>query len=232
MDETAVNFLPEDYVEKRVASRWSHLSIGLCIAVMCGVCGTFVMEWRANLAAQEQLNRVSKEYEEEGKKIAEIHMLEDEQERLATKAEVTSVLKERVPRSALLAEFTRLMPKGVDLMSVDLKTRDATEAPRNNRLEAARQQLDGTPENQAVPRPPEKEVTIELVGMAPTDGHVAAFISALGKSPVLEDVNLVYSEEFKFNDETLRRFRVEMRINPDADLDSSIEDEPAKGQKG
>ena len=98
------------------------------------------------------------------------------------------------------------MPKGVSLISLDLKTREMPQTQMPNRLDDARRQMDGQNAPPA-PKPPEKEVALELVGMAPTDGHVAAFISLLGKSALLEDVNLVYSEEFKNNDEMLRRFR-------------------------
>jgi Tfp pilus assembly protein PilN len=218
MNESAVNFLPEDYVEKRVAGRWTFICIGLCIAVMCVVFGTFFMQMRTKAAAQEALDQVNHEYEEAGKRLAEMQTLEHEKQTMMVKAEVTAVLLERVPRSVLLAELTKLMPKGVSLISMELKTHEATEPHRANRLEAARRQMEGTPENQAAPRAPDKEVSLELVGMSPSDGQVAAFISALGKSALLEDVNLVFSEEFANNNETLRRFRVDMRINPDADI--------------
>ncbi len=222
MNQSAVNFLPEDYVEKRTANRWTFISIGLCIAVMGVVTATFVMEWRTKITAQDNFDRVSHEYEEEGKKIAEMQMLDQENQRLANKAEVTAVLQERVPRSMLLAELTHLMPKGVSLLSLELKTRESTEVRKPSQLAAARQQMEG--QVNPPPKPPEKEVTLELVGMAPTDGHVAAFISLLGKSPLLDDVNLIYSEEFKDNDEMLRRFRVEMKINRNADVRNSAAD--------
>ena len=90
--------------------------------------------------------------------------------------------------------------------------------------------MSGTPQTQQPP-PPSTEVAVDLVGLAPTDGQVAAFISELGKSPLLTDVNLVYSEEFKNNDEVLRRFRVEMKINPDADIRNTSPDS-GTGQKG
>lgn len=230
MSDGAVNFLPEDYVEKRVSSRWTFICIGLTAAVMCVVLGTFFMLLRTRIAAQDTLDQVNQQYDDAGKKLAELQTLEHEKQTMMAKAEVTAVLLERVPRSVLLAELTRLMPKGVSLISLDLKTREVAPPPRANPMDEARKQADGKPEDQS-PRPPEREVTLELVGMAPSDGHVAAFISQLGKSNLLDDVNLIYSEEFKNNDEMLRRFRVEMKINPRADIRNAAPD-TSKVQKG
>ena len=66
------------------------------------------------------------------------------------------------------------------------------------------------------------DVTLTLTGTAPTDADVASYMTVLQKSPLLAGVALLYSEEYKKNkeDPVLRRFNVEMHLNPDADLRS------------
>ena len=94
MNDATVNFLPEDYVEKRVASRWTFICIGLCVAVMLVVFGTFAMQLRTKLQAQDALDGVNQQYDEEGKKLAELQTLEHEKQTMMAKAEVTAVLLE------------------------------------------------------------------------------------------------------------------------------------------
>jgi hypothetical protein len=43
-------------------------------------------------------------------------------------------------------------------------------------------------------------------------------MSSLSRSPLMSDVNLIYSEETKVADSTMRRFRIEAMLNEDADV--------------
>jgi hypothetical protein len=71
-------------------------------------------------------------------------------------------------------------------------------------------------------KPPEIEVKIDLVGTAINDSQVTQYVSSLNKSALLSDVNLLLAEEAKRDksddSETIRKFHVEMKINPKADL--------------
>jgi len=61
---------------------------------------------------------------------------------------------------------------------------------------------------------------MKLTGVADNDQQVAAFINALTRSPLLQDVNLVVSDEFQPTptDGKLRKFQIEMTLNPDAQV--------------
>ena len=74
------------------------------------------------------------------------------------------------------------------------------------------------------PKPPTVDVTLNLVGTATTDAEVSSYMAALQKSPLLTGVMLLYSEEFSKNkgDAPVRRFNLEMHINPDADLRGNV----------
>lgn len=225
MPNNAVDFLPEDYVEKRAQNRAAILFTGLFVLVMGGVIGYYMMKQPALRAAQAEAMRLDQELEGKGKQILQAQEMEREKQRMMNKAEVTAMLLERVPRNILFAEYTRLAPKGVSMLTMELKSKEGVARPATP-LEAAKAAADQASGAAAPPKLAPPIVEVMVTGMAPTDGHVATFIESLGKSRLLSDVNLMYSEEFKHNDTPLRRFKVEMKINPSADLrpgmDSSV----------
>jgi len=151
---TSMNFLPDDYVEKRQANRAAWVFIGLLLAVVGGIVGAYLYtQWKMHGVFAER-DRVNVAYDDASKKIAQAQELEQQKERLIQKADTITALMEKVK------------------------------------------------------------------GSAPTDADVAAYMTALQKSPLLDGVSLTYSEEFKKEKDniTMRRFNIEMRINPDADL--------------
>src|SRR5205085_3631251 len=66
------------------------------------------------------------------------------------------------------------------------------------------------------------DVTMHATGVAQTDVQVAQFVSKLNRSPLLQDVNLLVTEEFTApkDNEKLRKFQIEMTLNPDAKVDA------------
>jgi Tfp pilus assembly protein PilN len=217
---TSMNFLPEDYVEKRQATRTAVVFIGLLLAVVGGIVGAYLYsQWTMRGVFQER-DRVNASYEDASKKIAEAQELEKQKERMIQKADTITALMERVRRSILLGELTRMRPQGVNFVSLELKSREIPQAVKPNaELDKARRAQDGLPPDV---RPPALDVTLTLTGTAPTDADVAAYMTALQKSPLLTGVALLFSEELKKSkeDPVLRRFNVEMHLNPDADLRS------------
>jgi Tfp pilus assembly protein PilN len=209
---TSMNFLPEDYVEKRQANRAAWVFIGLLLAVVGGIVGAYLYSQWTMRGVFEARDRMTKEYEDASKKITEAQELERQKERMIQKADTITALMEKVRRSALLGELTRLRPTGVNFVNLDLKTKEVAQAAQPNPALAATKP--------AEVKPPAVDVTMTLMGTAPTDAEVAAYMTALQKCPLLTGVALLYSEEYKKNkdDAPLRRFNVEMHLRPDADL--------------
>ena len=67
------------------------------------------------------------------------------------------------------------------------------------------------------------EVRLVVTGLAATDVEVAKFIAQMAKCPLMESVDLVYSEEKKISGSMVRTFQVEMQLKGDADVRAAAE---------
>jgi Tfp pilus assembly protein PilN len=214
-----MNFLPEDYVEKRQAARAAIAFIGLLLAVVGGVVGAYLFSQHHMKPLVREHDRVNQEFEDASKQIADVQELEKQKERMVSKADIITTLMERVRRSTLLGELTNLRPKGVEFISVDLKSKELS-APAHplTDIDRARQAA-----NPAEVKAPPVDVTVNLVGTAPADSEVSAYMSALQRSPLVTGVTLLFSEELKKDKDSapVRKFNLEFHINPDADLRGS-----------
>jgi Tfp pilus assembly protein PilN len=218
---TSMNFLPEDYVEKRQAARAAVVFIGLLLLVVTGVVGTYLYTKWSMKGIFEQRDRVNAAFEDASKKIAEAEALEKQEEEMVRKAEITTTLMERVERSVLLKELATLSPKDVRLLSLELKAREIAPPPQPNPDLAKAQQMQGGAVD--LPPPPKMDVMMVLTGVATNESEVATFMSRLQNSPLLTSVAFLFSEELKAKEEggaTTRRFSVEMHVNPEADMRS------------
>lgn len=210
------DFLPEDYVQRREQHRSAILFIGLFVAVMGGIIAAYWVGEAGPRRALADRDRVCREFEDQAGPLAQIDEMEREQQRMYTKAEMTAVLRERVPRSMLFQKITELMPKpSMSLLTFELRSRDLPMPV--TKIDQAKNESGAARTPEPV-RPPAQEVTVTLTGYAENDGQVASFIAGLNKLSLVVDVNLLFSEEFKSKDDTLRRFKVEMKLNPNADI--------------
>ena len=62
------------------------------------------------------------------------------------------------------------------------------------------------------------DVYLKLTGVADTDVQVAEFMAKLNGATLVKDVNLVVSDVFKQGDREMRRFQIEMMLNPNAEV--------------
>jgi len=76
---------------------------------------------------------------------------------------------------------------------------------------------------QSIPTPPAPtaklyDVTMRVFGVADNDVQVAQFMAKLNTSHLLQDVNLVISDEHTMGETKMRKFEIEMAINPNAEV--------------
>lgn len=225
-----LSFLPDDYLERKSQRRANVICGVLFVAVMAGVGSAFSLSEQATRRVEREYDRLEAQYLGEARRLEQVRQMQEKQKRMAHQAELTASLLERVPRSYLLAEVTNSMPAGVSLLefSMDSKPR-AGPAPAEaaktayELKKAARQGAAKTP---AGPPPPEirqVDVHIRMTGIAQTDVQVAQFLNRLSRSRLMKDVNLVFTEELKQQEDRLRKFQMEMMLDPRAEVVNPVD---------
>lgn len=216
------DFLPREYTEHKQDRRMHLAAISLFAVVLAGVVVAFFItrsDWHRVREIREQ---VSIRYEEAADQVRIMSELEDRQARISERAELAASLIDRLPRSVLLSEFINRMPEGLGLLEFELTSHllpstepDSSDGP-SNRPPRGRT----TTEARADPRvePPRWRTEVSLLGFAPTDVHVSAFLAALNEHPLLENVSLHFSEEIDLNKLTVRQFRIKVDFGPDASV--------------
>jgi Tfp pilus assembly protein PilN len=217
-----LSFLPDDYLERKGQRRANAICAVLFVLVMAGVGAGFTLTERATKRIDDEYARVEEQYLSEAKRLEQVREMQEKQRRMARQAELSASLLERVPRSYLLADITNAMPAGASLLDFTLdskiRARPATDAPKTayEQKKAAKQGAAGAA---AAPAEPKLyDVALKLTGVARSDVQVAQFLRNLSRSKLLRDVNLVISEEHAQSEEKLRKFQIEMMINPDAEV--------------
>ena len=217
-----LSFLPDDYLERKAQRRTNVICAALFLVVTVAIGGAFALSDKALKEARDRNADASVKYSEAARPIQQFQQLQEKQRTMAHQAELTSSLLEKVPRSFLLAELTNSMPPGVSLieMKLESKRRVVAAPPPKSAFEQKRDAANGIKE--APPAPPpvrQYDVEVKLIGMANTDVQVAAFISKLNGSAMLKDVNLVISDEYAQGEERLRKFEIELMLNPAAEVE-------------
>ena len=218
-----LSFLPDDYLERKAQRRTNVICAALFLVVTVAIGGAFALSDKALKEARDRNADASVKYSEAARPIQQFQQLQEKQRTMAHQAELTSSLLEKVPRSFLLAELTNSMPPGVSLLEMKLESRRrAVPAPPvKSAFEQKREESMGAVKETPAPPPVRQyDVEVKLIGMATTDVQVATFISKLNGSPMLKDVNLVISDEFSAQDEKLRKFEIELMLNPSAEVEN------------
>ena len=194
---STINLLPEDYLRHALEQRTNTICLVLFAVVMSGVVGATVVSEQNLHNTAGVLRRVNGDYAAATRMIEQIHELEAQKGELLRKAELASTLMERVPRSTLLAVVTNALPKnaavtGLKMETVTIITKEQTGEARKSKFEELKEKRTkvkaGTPL-------PQKNVTMEITGLAATDVEVARFIANLARNPMMSGVDLVYSQE-------------------------------------
>ena len=228
------SFLPEDYVSRKADGRANLLCLFLFGVVMAGVGSAFVVTNRQWKSVEEEQNAINTAYEQESKKIEQLKELELQRESMIERAEITTALVEKNPRSVLAAELVQRMPEGVTLLTADLKSKRVTVAPALESREAGVKSLSGSSskstkssksskssksksdKSEAPPAPklqaPRFETALVLTGVAGENQQIADYLQALKQCDVLEAVELAYIKETVMSDMTLRKFEIGAKL--------------------
>ncbi len=219
------SFLPEDYLAEKAERRTNMICLTLFVVVMVAVFGAFLVTNRQWSQIQSSQKYIDAQYRGAATRIEELTELETQREQMLHKAELVAALVERVPRSVLLAELINRMPHRMSLLEFDLKSTlikkiRETDRPRRSKRRGprrARTREDASTESKKIEAPRYK-VELTLVGTAPTDLEVSRYMSELNAYKLLRAVTLKYSEEKEFDDRTMRKFQINLQLEPGADV--------------
>jgi len=217
---STINLLPKDYVESRIRRRANVMCLILFAIVLSAVLAAAVVSEQSSRHTQAVRDRIDASYADAAKFLAQMQTLEIQRSQMLHKAEVTTSLVERVPRSTLLAVVTAALPSTCSLEKVTLDTQrvivreePAAPAGKGTKLTTDSRQ---TAKNQST------QVVMEVTGRAFTDVDVARFIANLLRCPLMTSVDLVYSEEKTFDKTAVRQFQVRLELKPNADAIDAI----------
>jgi len=220
-----LSFLPDDYLERKAARRTNAICAVLFLLVIGGVGSVFTISENATKAIDKQYNKIEEQYVGEARRIEQVRQMHEKQQRMARQAELTASLLEKVRRSDILAEVTNCMSPGVSLLEFSLESRpkqsaSSGSAPALTAYEQKKlaRETANKPKEEKEAVAKVYEVYMKVTGTAYNDGQVAQYITRLNKSKLLKDVNLAVTDEFVMGDDKLRKFQIEMMLDPDADL--------------
>ncbi|MBN1846392.1 MAG: PilN domain-containing protein [Sedimentisphaerales bacterium] len=219
-----VDFLPEDYIEKKAQQRANIICLALFLVVLAGVgCGFAITEQRQG-RIDARVRDVTEKMQKASEALKQLEVLEGKRMEMIQKATISASLMEPVPRSLLLATATNDLPAGVSLTEFKLVSKEIKAQPtytkgksaRSRNKKAAPAAAAGPSDAKQAVEPLQWDTTIEITGLAPTDMQVAEFIANLDRSPLFRQVNLLYSEEHEVEEEMVRQFKLDLLLDPEA----------------
>jgi hypothetical protein len=212
-----INFVPDDYVQKKESLRTNVLYLILALIVMIGLGGTFMVLKVRQKAIAVQATIVSQKMEKAKKDIAQLEDLQTKRKQMMKAALMTAELIEAAPRTIILAELTNSLPSGASLRTVKLVEKELAkpaQAPKAATYDNAQAKAAAA----ATPEKSKTETCIEIDGLAPSDIQVAGYIAQLNNSILFDNVALVLSKEIIKDDISLREFKLTANVKKDVHL--------------
>lgn len=216
-----LSFLPEDYLETKRQRRTNVICTVLFVLIMTGIVTTrLVIEKSLHLAEAENAD-VCKQSAEAATRIEQDKQLQEKQLKMNSQAELTASLLEKVPRSVLLAELTNAKPLGVSFLDVILDSKlkqGGPQAPGGKTQFEMKRAAEDTKGAKPAPQAKVYDVSVKVTGICDNDVQVSQFIANLNRSKLVKDVNLLISDEYAVGTLKMRKFQLEMMIDPAADV--------------
>lgn len=206
-----INFLPDDYLQRRIDRQANLVCLGLAGAsVVLLALVTAYTYWNALGTAAERAD-VDRRYAAASRQIDQLKALEEHKAGLLHKVDLSAALLERVPRSYVLARLANYLPPHTSLTMLTMRVEEV-DVPKPRDASGA-----APPKGKDEPVKV-KQVKFRLEGLAQTDIEVAEFITRLNADPLFADLDLMFSEEFAYEDAaTMRRFQLTLRLSPKAE---------------
>jgi Tfp pilus assembly protein PilN len=227
------SFLPEDYVARKAEMRANFIAVFLFSIVMFLVISAFFVTHRRWSSIRVEQVAINDEYAQEKKKIEQLEVLDRERGRMLAKAEVTTALLEKIPRSVLMAELTAKVPGNITVEEMELtskridpnkEVRPADEKPKAQpvktlapKAKAGSKPAEPKPEEKPEVKAPRFESVVRIAGLSAVYNDITDYAAVLQASPLLEKVELVFIKESKVQDRQLHKFEITAMLRGNAD---------------
>ena len=212
-----INFVPDDYVQQRRASRANVLYLMLLMAMLGAIGITFGFIKIRQRTVQAELAQLNNRMAEAQQQIAQLEELKTKSKTMMKTMVMTAELLEPVPRSIILASLTNNLPSGVSLLDFGLEEKETQVYKVSAQKTGSR--YNKSTANATASEPQKTVVTTLLIkGIAPSDIQVAGFISRLSDAILFDEVSLVESKEIEIEKIKYREFRLKAIIQPDLAL--------------
>ncbi|MEE9405042.1 MAG: PilN domain-containing protein [Algisphaera sp.] len=218
-----MSFLPEDYLEKKIARRTNLVFVCLFSLMLVTVLLVDFVSRQQSVQIRDNLAAKNEQFEQMRQQFEEIKSLNAEKQRMQDMAGVTATLKDTVLKSNVLSELINNMPPELRLGELTLETKaDKTRAaPRpKTAMERERRRRSAASNKNTRPKTVPTVVNMSLTGFAPNDVAISEYIGALNGHPLFKSVNLKFIEENRTEDEISRKFTVEFQLDPEFDVAS------------
>ena len=220
------SFLPEDYLERKIARRTNLICVGLCLVMIVAIGAAFVVQHRQEQGTTAQLVEVNATFTKRAEQLRQIKELQDRQKQMIDKAKVVRQLVERVPRSIILAEMVNNMPPSLSLLEFELETKTVAKPRSLDSMsrEKAKQKKDKEQQDGKVEIVP-RQVLISIEGVAQNENQITEFMGNLTHHPLFHDVGLEFIKTDTIEKTDLFRFGITMQLNQDVVFDRSAPDQ-------
>jgi len=204
-----INFVPDDYIQKKDTWRTNWMYIFLCLVVMSAMAGTFAIIKMRQQAVSRQAGIVAEKLLKAKEDISKFEELRAKQKMMMDTALTAVDLIEKVQRSTIIAQLTNALPNGTSLSKIKL----SEQAPRGIRSRSVNKSASGSETT--------SQAYIDIEGYAPSDQEVADYIAALDGSELFSRVDLIYTQQYKKDRDdthTVRKFKLSTEINSQTQL--------------
>ena len=213
-----INFVPDDYVQQRRATRTNVLYLMLLVAMLGAIGITFGFIKIRQRDVQAKVTQLNDRMAKAQQQIAQLEELKTKSKTMMTTMVMTAELLEPVPRSIILASLTNNLPSGVSLLDFGLKEKEIqVYKSSSNNTTGSRYNKSNA---KAPPNEPQKTITtnLQIKGIAPSDIQVAGFIARLSDAILFDEVSLVESKEVEIEKIKYREFHLKAVIRSDLTL--------------
>ena len=208
----ALNFVPQDYIKRKRARKANLLCAILAATVVVAMSMALLVVGSGSGEMADLEKSMNQRLAEAASDIARWKMLQDSRRALLERAEQTAQLMNPLPHSRVIAEVVQAVPPTAaltELHMMDQKVKVVEAAAPAKKAAGRRKKAAQVVKEKT-------ETRLRLIGVAPTDVEVARTIAALSSSPLLEKVELAYSEDTSTGGQMVRRFEVNLLLRGDA----------------